>query len=118
MDIRNCMANPEITDQNDQHPIVMNSIRIIQQGNLSKESRKERRQLSKLICWRLDYIDNNDPTIIDMILINIIERENKRKYINIPNETDRMEGHRIQSYFQPKTETLPQILKYPETGTV
>ncbi len=30
--------------------------------------------------------------IMDMILINVIERENKKKYINISNEADRMEG--------------------------
>ncbi len=39
-------------------------------------------------------MDDNDPMITDTILINIIERENKRKYINVSNETDQMEGHK------------------------
>ncbi len=52
-------------------------------------------------------MDDSNLTITDTILINIIERENKRKYINISNEADWMEGHRIQSYFQSRTETLP-----------
>ncbi len=37
VDIRNCMTNPEVTNRNDQHPVVMNSIQITQQGNSSKE---------------------------------------------------------------------------------
>ncbi len=63
-------------------------------------------------------MDDNDLTITDMILINIIERENKRKYINVSNEIDQMEGHRIQSYFQSRMEAMLQILRYLEMGVV
>ncbi len=52
-------------------------------------------------------MDDSDLTITDTILINVIERENKRKCINMSSETDRIEGYRIQFYFQPRTEALP-----------
>ncbi len=105
-------------DQNNQRLIITNSIQIAQQRNSPKEPRKERRQLPRLTCQKLDYMDNNNLTIIDTILINVIEKENKRKYTNILSEADRMEGHKTQSYFQPRTETLPQILRHLKTGAI